>query len=57
MNRLINMIVRQLINKGINAGIDMASGPEDGRKPTEEQKAAMKRTKQSVRMMRRLTRF
>lgn len=57
MNRLINMVVRQLINKGINAGIDMASGPRDGRKPTDEEKAAMKRTRQSVRMMRRLTRF
>ena len=57
MNRLINMVLRQLINKGINAGIDMASGPKDGRKPTEEEKAAMKRTRQSVRVMRRLTRF
>lgn len=61
MDKLINMVmrqvIRQVVNRGINAGIDAASrGGKDKGAPVQDQDAA-KKTKQTARMMRRLTRF
>lgn len=61
MNRLINMLLRRAVNmavrEGINAGARTFAGPKDGQAPTTEQKAAMRRARQSTKMMRRITRF
>lgn len=49
MNRLINMGLRMLMNKGINKGIDMAS--KKGKRPedmTPEERAAAQTTRQNA---------
>lgn len=61
MNRLISMVMKRVLNmavqKGMNASAQTLAGPDEGRKPTKEQKAAMKRARQSAKMMGRMTRF
>lgn len=66
MNQIINMVMRQivrrLVNAGINKSVDMAAKRgKAGEELTPEQKklagANKKRAKQSVRMARRIGRF
>lgn len=64
MNRLIGMILRPIINRGVNAGIDAVTrkhGPSDGedRGDTDspESREAARRAKQTLRTTRRLTRM
>ncbi|SFR44315.1 hypothetical protein [Litoreibacter janthinus] len=66
MNQIINMVtrmvMRRLVNMGINKGIDVAAKRgQGGKELTSEQRQAAgknaKRAKQAVRMSRRIGRF
>ena len=60
MNRLINMVVRQLVrqvvSRGVRAGLNSASTAARSN-GTPQDKNAQARTRQSAKMMRRMTRL
>ena len=52
---ILNPIIRRLINRGIDAGIDRFAGPEEkGAKTDPQTKAAIKRLNQTIRIGRKL---
>lgn len=65
MERILNMILRRLVNKGVNSGIKAASNlgnKNRGQSPEERQastpgKNGSRQLREATRMMRRLTRF
>ena len=61
MNRLMNQMLRRVVNmavrEGIDAGARMMAGPGDGQPPSKEQKAAIQRAGKSARMLKRIVRF
>lgn len=60
MNRLVRMVLRLVVNRGINMGVDaMARRNKTDADPVARKQAAetSKRTRQSLRMMRRFFRF
>lgn len=61
MNRMITMIMRRFLNKavmtGMNRGIERMSDQPSGQKQSKEQKEAMKRAGQSMKVMRRISRL
>lgn len=60
MNRLLNMVVRQVVrqvvNRGIRAGINSATSAGQSKTAPQDRKAQA-RTRQSAKMMRRMTRL
>jgi len=62
MNRMITMIMRRFLTKavmtGMNRGIEsMSSGQPSGQQQSKGQKETVKRARQSMRAMRRVSRF
>ena len=67
MERILNMILRRLVNKGINSGMRAASrrgedklSPEERqarRKQQQQGKNSVRGVRQASRMMRRFTKF
>lgn len=60
MNQIVNMvlrrIMRQLVNRGVDAGIN-AVATKKGGNAKNSHKQDMKRAKQSMRMVRRVSKF
>ncbi len=65
MERILNMILRRLVNKGVNSGIKAASNlgnknreqsPEE-RQLNKQGQGGTKQLRQATRMMRRFTKF
>ena len=61
MNRLMTMILRRFLNKavipGMTSGMDRMSGPQKRQHGSKQQKEAMTRARQSMKVMRRVSRF
>jgi len=57
MNRLMTMIIGRFLNKAVMQGMNRMSGPQAGQKQSKEQKEAMQRARQSMKVMRRVSRF
>jgi hypothetical protein len=61
MNRALNTLLRRIVGmavlRGVQAGITRDAGPKDGQRPTKSQEDTMKQARQSVKMLRRLSRF
>jgi hypothetical protein len=57
MNRLISMLIRQVLNRGIGKGVQMASrrGPQQGNPASTTQKSYAQ-GKQAARLLRRFMR-
>ncbi|MGA9433529.1 MAG: hypothetical protein WBV62_04775 [Roseobacter sp.] len=53
----MTMIIRRFLNKAVMQGMNRMSGPQAGQKQSKEQKAAMQRARQSMKVMRRVSRF
>ena len=62
LNRVINMVLRQLTRRGVNAAVDKAtrsskSSQTDGQKQNKSAKVNSKRLRQSMKAVRRISRF
>lgn len=62
LNRVINMVLRQLTRRGVNAAVDKAtrsskSSQTDGQKQHKSAKVNSKRLRQSMKAVRRISRF
>ena len=65
INMVVRMVMRQLINRGVSAGLDKAFGSEkdpkhmtpDERQKHQQSRANAKRSKQAIRVARRFGRF
>ena len=65
INMVVRMVMRQLINRGVSAGLDKAFGSEkdpkdmtpDERQKHQQSQANAKRSKQAIRVARRFGRF
>lgn len=62
LNRVINMMLRQLTRRGVNAAVDKAtrsskSSQTDGQKQNKSAKVNSKRLRQSMKAVRRISRF
>ena len=62
LNRVMNMVLRQLTRRGVNAAVDKAtrsskSSQTDGQKQNKSAKVNSKRLRQSMKAVRRISRF